>query len=454
MVRKLDQFLRFFAGGSDRIELVSLFANFTLSLLTSLFLSPLLRSLNLSIFQFFVQFFLTYPLIARLRKAIGSGRFRELLYRNQTIIEKESFQLAPPPLGYHGWEEYFTSRLIHTGLAPIAYPLGKTQAVNIPAYEVINFANGTQNTKPNFVKEKFDRENEADPRLFFTHRLDRGNRDSQNHFMKSEIIAFAQKTNRRIIEDTPAIALTDLKFSQQRLTELHYAHIPYLNLYLLVNQVGYMAGRFEREKEAGLPFPIEIMDSHLIDFKNHDYSIFSEIPAILGVEIFLVTADNKLILQISSRERAVYSDKLTSSVSAGYEPNRSTGNFEGWMDGALEEAKNELMIPREAIEKFELVALVHIPPSNEFNFVVYARTRYDYAKVNMNVEEARKTKSYEVWEHKKLIPFPVEEIVFFNGNWSKFFEKNRDNADRAIVALHYCAKYFQEMKEACTGTLS
>jgi hypothetical protein len=108
-----------------------------------------------------------------------------------------------------------------------------------------------------------------------------------------------------------------------------------------------------------------------------------------------------------------------------------------------------LGITPDRILEVKLLALVHVVPTNELNFVVLTRVNYDFDEINKIVTQARKTKSVlqvkEVWECRKLLPISAAEITNFSGKWRKHFKKSvgrdKHRLDRVIVALHYYSNY-------------
>jgi hypothetical protein len=102
---------------------------------------------------------------------------------------------------------------------------------------------------------------------------------------------------------------------------LQYSTVRYWDLYTLVNQPGYMTGKFPREPD----YPINMILSNLADIAHGQNDILGQIPAILGVEVIIMTRDGIFVAQQRSTKEAVYRGVMTSGVSAGYEPNKQTG---------------------------------------------------------------------------------------------------------------------------------
>jgi len=420
---------------ADRVAVAIYAIELVLSLVIGALTFYLTLSLSASLLITVASFFGSIGLERILKK-----RLRPRLYRNP-VISKKTFAQAKVPTGYETWNHFTVSLLKSNGMKPLSYPLDAPQ-LEIPAYEVFGISEGSTLALPVF-KQISDPWVE-DPGRPFRSRVDRSvSPESRNHFTANEIMRHRESRDKEITDD-PAVAVEDIVLDP--FPVISYTITRYWDLYILVNQIGYMTGKFPREPD----YPIKQILKELPMMKNHDYRILRQIPSILGAEIIVITKDGKFVFQERSHKEAVYSGLLTSGVSFGYEPNKEAERFEGWENGAVQEMKNELGVVKDRILEIELLSLIHIIPSNELNFIILAKVDYDFETLDKMAKEARKKKESvqikEAWEHVRLVPFPANEIAQFEGSWKRFFETalsgDPSRMERIVQATHYYSKKY------------
>ena len=114
--------------------------------------------------------------------------------------------------------------------------------------------------------------------------------------------------------------------------------------------------------------------------------------------------------------------------------------------GALKQVENELGLHflKGEVADARLLALVHVVPSSELNFVVSMKSIKESSEAIQIIKASRGSrkskwwrKIEEIWEHDKILAFDLSEVRDFSGEFKKYFQKHRRNMERAIVALHY-----------------
>jgi hypothetical protein len=429
----------------DRLSIFYKLVELIISILIAYFTYPIESSVPISL----IVVLITFLLLTVSQRLLERSELPSRVLLRDPVIKKRTFRAIALPKPYKNWFDYSTAKMISIGLTPISYPSSGKNVVTMPAYEVFNFS---ASKEPTFREEQYDWQMDAKAYPFMN-RVDReGTEDSENRITGKEIEAH-KKTRRMRIDDNNAICVTGIKLSSEGELVLDYAAVRYWNLYVLVNQIGYMTRRFIKTE---LDAPINIVLKSLPEIKKFKYDVLKEIPCTLGVEVIVITKDGKFVFQRRSGQVAVHRWVLTPAVSAGYEPSKTTRRFEGWKDGALREIQNELGIPPDKCQNLRLLALVHIVPTGELNFIASMKVDEKYKDLVDSVREAKSDgnsrRISEHWEYNNLPCYDFKEVAECLGEWRDEFLRMQSKYsagqrkfDRVIPVLHYAAKYSESL---------
>jgi hypothetical protein len=421
--------------GEDRLSRILSYIEFVFGITIAVLTYPFTSSLIIAVIISLLVFVASKVLISW----IQTFPFLSLKVYQEPIINKRTFLRATLPRGYSSWLNLSKERMNTAGIMPISYPSGNALCVSVPTYEICNFSSNTLGLA--FRRdEEFPAKWKDNPQRYpFMNRVDRsGTLDSSYYFTGKDIEKFA-KTRRMKVDDELAICVTGLSLGRFELC-INYAIVRYWDLYVLVNQVEYMIGRFPG-RETG--FPINIILEHLPRIAKNDFALFQKIPPILGFELILITRDKppKFIFQKRSGNVATYRGILVPSVCGGYEPSKATLRFEGWEEGILRELENELGIVPHNIRDLRLLGLVHDIPTSEVYFIAIAHAKEEFDVIKRRVTESRRANSElritENWEHFDLISFDVRELADFSGEWRSHIER--------IGSQEEIAKYLERL---------
>ena len=280
----------------NAIELILQLTNITANYLVYLFvLSPLTGNQILS------QAFGIAAAIAigyAIRRFEKTGKLELALHRDRRI-PKRTFTTCKL---VRNWNEYFRIQLGIQGISCISYPESdSSNKFSIPAYEIARFVNDRKGW-PVFADD--GKRNTGNISLFRDRYTDDAETEDEarNKFTKQDIEDF-----RTMIRGNwwngKAVWVTGISFVNGE-PLISYTVTQYYSSLVLVNKIAYMIGMFPREQG----FPIFAVESQLHNLKQGKFDeLFNEIPAILGVEVIVITKDNKLLLQRRSSKEAVRS---------------------------------------------------------------------------------------------------------------------------------------------------
>ena len=339
---------------------------------------------------------------------------------------KDSFRRDSVPDGFSTWPDFAVNELQVAGFTPISIRTPWNEDITIPVYEVYYFGEETNDRPDVFEPEKSDWKEKLE--FHYLERLDRdGTLDQTDHFSLKAVERSLKARGRPLFENW-AIYVTGIRVDDSQL-KIRYVAIRYYELYVLVNSLEFMTGKFPRT-ELYSPAMLMLSPANLADLKRLKFDILREIPPILGVEIIVITKEKdgtgKFLLQRRSGKVAAFPDELGAAVSAGYE--LDSGQFKGWRHGALVETKYELGIKENEVTLLELIALIHSVPTGELNFIAYMETTCTFEEIQARIALARRNKGdygiREEWEHKQLVAYDPKSVA--NDDWLRDFGKKFD----------------------------
>ena len=362
-------------------------------------------------------------------------------------ITKDAFEEAVMP---KKWDDYFVMQIKLAGLAPLSYPneSGDPETLQLPAYSVWSFVEGHRtirferrapNESSHFINRVSGSEGEFDPAA---------------QFSPKEITDFGKKRGQDIWE-APAVWVTGIAKEDDAVT-LYYNPTTYFKRYALCNEAWFQRRRFKKMEGE---FPCLLLQKHFPNIVRGDYRVLEDNPSVPGVEVLLLARGNggegrTLVFQLRSGRTAVNRGTIVPSVSAGYEPgdindSSPTEGERAVFAGAVREAASELALDLSQIERYALLGLLHIVPSNELNFVVLVETSLTLdgliSQLREHIEQFERNKgteregnkAAEHWEYNKVVAVSASEVVNFDGEWKRYFRRNRDKLERSAYALHY-----------------
>jgi hypothetical protein len=287
-------------------------------------------------------------------------------------------------------------------------------------------------------------------RSYFMDRYQESNLDDENSFNIREINEFEKKYEIEIGNDAYSVWMTSLKIKKYDRDsyniEILYYPVRYRNKYLLNWHLNY---KFPREEEYPLKLVIDsltkISDEEKIENEiNYDY--LRKIPANSGVNIFIITKDNKFILCERSGKEAVMRLKWQHAVSGSFDKTDfdklDQDNFnkighrdiDGILLGAYREAEYELGIKKDEFSDLILLGIANIVKNNIIDFFFVGRINKRYDEI---IKRPLKMDTEEYWENRKFKGFELQELINFNGKWRKFYERNYKNFTNQLVISLY-----------------
>jgi hypothetical protein len=372
----------------------------------------------------------------------SNERIRSILERFQEQgPAKKSFSKAPLP---KTWDDYFVLQIKLSKLDLLSYPRGRDAELTpreASAYAVFTFL--THSPLPILGRRK------PDPESYFVNRVSRSDVYSpKNQFSSHEIKEFGKRHGREI-DDNEAVWIVGMAKNPETVT-IHFDDtVQYFSCFALCNDVWFQERKFPREPD----YPFFVTQRHLADFKRGDFRALKGNPAILGIEVIVVTKDKRIILQERSSRTAIHRNTFIPSVSAGYEK----ADFDGGplygetnplLKGLARETVRELGLKWNSsqIERVAVLGLMHIATTNELNVVALIETALTSEQFvdqlrglikTIGSRKGEKERASEHFEYLRILLPKVEEVREFAGDWRKYFEDHGHRLERCVCALHF-----------------
>ncbi len=254
----------------------------------------------------------------------------------------------------------------------------------------------------------------------------RNNNENGNHgFTSKDLLNYGRATEARLSNDM-GFWITRFRVSRARDSiEIGFVNAEYFKRWCLN---WHLVCKFNEEKD----FPSKIVMNAVAGFLNNRREALdlSVIPATLGTECLVITKDDFVVLAKRSHSEATDRLKYTLSSSGALDPEDFLTNTGGEKkqfneavnDGARRELNLETGLGNLPASNFRLISVVDFTLQNAISFVFLVRIDLNWSEIRTMVESKNNP---EGWEISRIKVFPKEEILKFNGNWKKFFEKNR-----------------------------
>ncbi|MEM0161323.1 MAG: hypothetical protein QXO58_05945, partial [Thermoplasmata archaeon] len=196
-------------------------------------------------------------------------------------------------------------------------------------------------------------------------------------------------------------------------------------------------------------FPLKIVTAALEELSKSsepnklELKYLNLIPANTGVNISIITSDNKFVITRRSGKEAVMRFMWQQGVSGAFDfSDFETG--EAVYNGAFREMFNEMRIEKEDVEFIKILGIANRVENNIIDFFLVCKTSLSLEDLKKN----RKNKgSPEHWENESIRGFDPEEIAAMSGKWRAFYNKNYKFINtQLLVSLALYKHYHDESR--------
>ncbi|MEM3238259.1 MAG: hypothetical protein QXX11_04990 [Thermoplasmata archaeon] len=270
--------------------------------------------------------------------------------------------------------------------------------------------------------------------------------DSDNTFSNSEVEKYLSRIGVELANDEPSVWMTDMSIEEHEKTstliQISLMKITYRPKFLLNWHLDY---KFVREPD----FPLKIVTAALEELSKSsepnklELKYLNLIPANTGVNISIITSDNKFVITRRSGKEAVMRFMWQQGVSGAFDfSDFETG--EAVYNGAFREMFNEMRIEKEDVEFIKILGIANRVENNIIDFFLVCKTSLSLEDLKKN----RKNKgSPEHWENESIRGFDPEEIATMSGKWRAFYNKNYKFINtQLLVSLALYKHYHDESR--------